>query len=97
MTTKEIVAQYGWQQGYNPRGQRHLLSVFTEELTLRLRKHMTPRDFSNAVREVRRKWDALSNRIPGGIPDGAWNFWYATTVVTMRDRCVTTANNNQTK
>ena len=41
--------------------------------------------FDNAVKVIRMKWDAISNKIPFGLPDKLWNYFYATTVVKLRE------------
>jgi hypothetical protein len=42
--------------------------------------------FKNCITEVRRKWDAISNKMHGtGLPDKLWNYFYATVVVKTRD------------
>ena len=42
--------------------------------------------FKNCITEVRRKWDAISNKMYGtGLPDKLWNYFYATVVVKTKN------------
>ena len=87
-STKQIISDLGWQQGYRHRDQHRLLSLMTEELRVRVHENMTSTAFRQAVREVRVRWNAVSNKIPGGLPEGTWSYWYATEVVRLRTACV---------
>jgi hypothetical protein len=41
--------------------------------------------FHNVVKEMRQKWDAISNRVAGGLPENLWKYFYATAVVKVKD------------
>lgn len=42
--------------------------------------------FLNAVNHIRKKWDAISNKVSYGLPDGLWSFFYATVVSPVKDK-----------
>lgn len=41
--------------------------------------------FDNALRTIRQKWDAISNKIRFGLPEGMWRYFFATVVVKLRE------------
>jgi hypothetical protein len=42
--------------------------------------------FQNCVSEIRQKWDGISNKISGGLPEKLWKYFYAREVVPLRDQ-----------
>lgn len=43
--------------------------------------------FKTVVKEIRQKWDGISNKTKGtGLPDKLWNYFYATVIVKTRDQ-----------
>lgn len=43
--------------------------------------------FKIIVKEIRQKWDGISNKAAGtGLPESLWNYFYATVVVKARDQ-----------
>lgn len=42
--------------------------------------------FDNALKVIRMKWDAISNKIPFGLPDGMWKYFFATVVSPLREK-----------
>lgn len=41
----------------------------------------------NAVNHVRTKWNAISNKVSYGLPDGLWSFFYATVIAPVKEVC----------
>jgi hypothetical protein len=41
--------------------------------------------FENAVRAIRMKWDGISNKTRGQLPEKLWNYFYATVIAKMRE------------
>lgn len=41
--------------------------------------------FENTVRAIRQKWDSISNKTSGELPDKLWNYFYATVICKMRE------------
>jgi len=42
--------------------------------------------FKNVVKEIRQKWDSISNKTKGkGLPESLWKYFYATVIVKVRD------------
>lgn len=42
--------------------------------------------FHQAVKVVRSKWDGISNKMPYGLDDKQWNYFYASVIVPLRDK-----------
>jgi len=40
--------------------------------------------FENSLRVIRQKWDAISNKIPFGLTEGLWEYFYATKICKIR-------------
>lgn len=88
MKPKEFIEKYGIQGGWNPRRQTNFLQDFTSELIVMLEYNKALdniKGFDNALRTIRQKWDAISNKIRFGLPDGMWRYFFATVVVKLRD------------
>lgn len=43
------------------------------------------RKYQGVVKEIRTKWDAISNKIPFGLSDDAWKFFYASKVSPIKN------------
>lgn len=41
--------------------------------------------FDSAVKEMRTKWDAISNKSMKGLTEGLWKYFYATVISPVRD------------
>jgi hypothetical protein len=42
--------------------------------------------FKNCVKEIRQKWDSISNKAPGKLTEKMWGYFFATVVVPMREK-----------
>ncbi len=42
--------------------------------------------FDNAVNVIRMKWDAIDKKIPFGIPEKLWGYYFATTIAKIREQ-----------
>ena len=66
MKPKEFIEKYGIQGGWNPKHQTNFLQDFTSELIVMLEYNKAVdniKGFDNALRTIRQKWDAISNKI----------------------------------
>jgi len=96
MKPKEYIKKYnliaGWKRSY----QDNFLADLTSELFAfleMLNAFDNPQKFDNALNMIRNKWDAISNKIPYGLPEGMWRYYYATTVLKIRkETCPTETN-----
>lgn len=66
--------------------------LFIEDLTSELlafcelyKANDNIKGFDNSVKVVRMKWDAISNKIPYGLPDSLWKYFYAAKVSKLRE------------
>lgn len=78
MKPKEFIIKYHLERGWNSRVQEPFLQDFTNELIAFLELHNAQnniRGFDNAVKTIRSKWDAVSNKIPYGLPDKLWSYF----------------------
>jgi hypothetical protein len=87
MNTKEYIQKYNLDKS-----DKFNHSAFVEDLTedfialLEMNKALDNiKGFENALRCVRMKFDAVSNKTRGMLSDKLWNFFYATQVVKLRD------------
>lgn len=88
MKPKEFIEKYGIQNGWNPKHQTNFLQDFTSELISMLEYNKAAdniKGFDNALRTIRQKWDAISNKIRFGLPEGMWRYFFATVVVKLRE------------
>lgn len=84
MKPKEYIVKFGLQRGWHANRQDRFLATLTEEFSALLSSVRDLRDFYNAVKTIRAKWDGVSRKIPYGLPDGMWNYFYATVVARKR-------------
>ena len=88
MKPKEFIEKYGIQGGWNPKHQTNFLQDFTSELIVMLEYNKAVdniKGFDNALKTIRQKWDAISNKIRFGLPEGMWRYFFATVVVKLRE------------
>lgn len=89
MKPKEFITKYHLERGWNSRVQEPFLQDFTNELIAFLELYHAQnniRGFDNAVKVIRMKWDAVSNKIPYGLPDKLWSYFWATVVCKLREQ-----------
>ena len=80
MKPKEIIEKTGLQKGFNKKQQDEFFGVMAAEVRIAYAEYGVKdsnRHFDAAVKTIRTKWDAISNRIPYGLSDGVWSFFYA--------------------
>lgn len=89
MKTKEYLDKYNLHKGWNTKIQNEFISDMTSELEAQLMLNKAEdniRGFNNALRCLRMKWDSISKKIPYGIPEGLWNYFFATVVAPLREQ-----------
>lgn len=89
MKTKEYLDKYNLHKGWNTKIQNEFISDMTSELEAQLMLNKAEdniRGFNNALRCLRMKWDSISKKIPYGIPEGLWNYFFATIVASLREQ-----------
>lgn len=88
MKPKEFIQKYGIEKGWNPKHQNDFLQDMTSELLAFLEFNKAENNikgFDNTVKVIRSKWDAISNRIPYGLPEKLWSYFYATVICKLRE------------
>lgn len=88
MKPKELIKKYKLEKGWKSNYQNDFLQDITSELLAFLEYNKADNNikgFDNAVKVIRMKWNAVSNKIPFGLPDKLWSFFWATTVVKLRE------------
>lgn len=88
MKPKEFITKHGLENGWNPKKQNDFLADLTSELIAFLEYNKAANNikgFDNAVRAIRQKWDSISNKMNGFLPEGMWRYFYATTIAKMRE------------
>lgn len=89
MKTKEYLDKYNLHKGWNTKIQNEFISDMTSELEAQLMLNKAEdniRGFNNALRCLKMKWDSISKKIPYGIPEGLWNYFFATVVASLREQ-----------
>lgn len=80
MKPKEIIYKAGIVNGVNARNQDYFLDLMILELKCAYEEYAkddSEKHFTAAVKETRSKWDAISNKISYGLPEGLWRYFYA--------------------
>ena len=88
MKPKEFIQHFGIERGWRPQVQKEFLASMTSEFLAFLEYNKAAdniKGFDNAVKVIRMKWDAISNKIPYGLPEKLWSYFWATTVVKLRE------------
>lgn len=88
MKPKEYIKKYGIEKGWNPKHQPEFLNDLTSELLAFLELNKAENNikgFDNAVKVIRMKWDAISAKIPFGLPDKLWSYFFATVISKLRE------------
>lgn len=93
MKPKEIIKRAGLEKGFNKDVQKLFFALLVEELKESYRHfgvEDSDRHFNAAVKNIRSKWDAVSMKIPYGLSEGVWKFFYASYVAPLKeDLCPT--------
>lgn len=88
MKPKEFIQKFGLEKGWNPKVQESFIQSFTSELLAFLELNKAENNikgFDNTVKVIRSKWDAISNKIPYGLPEKLWSYFYATVICKLRE------------
>lgn len=88
MKPKEYIQYFQLEKGWNTKVQEEFLQKLTSELLAFLEYNKAVNNikgFDNAVKVIRMKWDSISNKIPNGLPEKLWSYFWATTVSKLRE------------
>jgi len=80
MKPKEIIEQANLSKGFNKKNQDVFFQIMSDELLAAYDSYGvkdSDRHFDAAVKTLRSKWDGISKKIPYGLTDGVWGFFYA--------------------
>lgn len=89
MKPKEFIEKYNLNSGWKMFIQDEFLTDMTSELLALLETYHAEKNikgFDNAVNVIRMKWDAISKKIPYGIPEKLWGYYFATTIAKFREK-----------
>ena len=89
MKPKEFIEKYNLNKGWNKYKQNEFLTDMTSELLALLETYHAENNikgFDNAVNVIRMKWDAIDKKIPFGIPEKLWGYYFATTIAKIREQ-----------
>lgn len=98
MKPKEIIKQSMIENGINAKNQDGFLINMLMEL-----KHAyqdfaqddSEQHFNAAIKVVRSKWDAISNKIPYGLSDDLWAYFYTKAMKLKKQYCPTWAKKQE--
>lgn len=88
MKPKDFIEKYKLTKGWNYKCQDAFLQDLTSELLALLeyyKAHNNIKGFDNAIRVIRAKWDSVSKKIPYGLPEKMWSYFWAKVVVDLRE------------
>ena len=88
MKPKEIIEKANLTNGFNKTRQEVFFGIMVDELLAvyySYRAKDSDRHFDAAIKTLRGKWDAISIKIPYGLSEGVWKFFYATWVAPMKE------------
>lgn len=88
MKPKEYIEKLDILKGWNVKKQNELVSFLTSEFLAQLeyfKAENNIKGFDNALKVIRMKWDSISNKIPYGLPEKLWNYFFATVVAPARE------------
>lgn len=88
MKTKEYLEKYNLYSGWNTKIQNEFITDMASELEAQCilnKAEDNIRGFDNALRCIRMKWDSISKKIPYGIPEKLWSYFFATVVAPFRE------------
>lgn len=89
MKPKDFIEKYNLNRGWKTFIQDEFLTDMTSELLALLETYHDEKNikgFDNAVNVIRMKWDAISKKIPYGIPEKLWGYYFATTIAKIREQ-----------
>lgn len=87
MTTKQYVKKYGLDIS-NKFNHKDFCQDLTSEFIALLEYNKANdnlKGFDNAVRCIKMKFDAISNKTLGVFPEKLWNYFFATTIAPIRE------------
>ena len=98
MKPKEIIEQANLSKGFNKKNQDVFFKIMSDELLTSYDSYGvkdSDRHFDAAVKTLRSKWDGISKKIPYGLTDGVWGFFYARYAAPMKEElCPTWKKHN---
>lgn len=89
MKPKDFIEKYNLSKGWNKYKQNEFLTDMTSELLALLETYHTENNikgFDNAVNVIKMKWDAIDKKIPFGLPEKLWGYYFATTIAKIREQ-----------
>lgn len=88
MKPKEYISKYNLQSGWNSKVQDDFLKDLSSEFLAFCEYYKVEnniRGFDLTVKTIRDKWNGISNKIPYGLPEKLWSYFYASFIVKLRD------------
>lgn len=88
MKPKEIIEQANLSKGFSKKNQDVFFKIMSDELLAAYDSYGvkdSDRHFDAAVKTLRSKWDGISKKIPYGLTDGVWGFFYARYAAPMKE------------
>lgn len=89
MKTKELIIKVGLDKGFTKSKGEKLVKLLGEDFRERLVRYNIDgseyKKFQNVVNEIKSKWDSISNKVPYGLSDGLWSYFYTSQICEIRD------------
>lgn len=88
MKPKEIIEKANLSKGFNKKESDVFFKIMSDELRAAYDSYDvkdSDRHFGAAVKTLRSKWVAISNKIPYGLSEGVWRFFYARYMAPMKE------------
>ena len=87
MKPKEYIKKFNLQNGWDQTKTKPFLAELSNELASIVELSGKPDNidaFNHALNQINDKWDSISKRIPFGLPDKLWSYFYAKQVIPLR-------------
>lgn len=89
MNSKEYVTHFKLSEKFSKSKGERLLVALGQEFKERCIKANLDgteyKDFQNVVNEMRLKFNGISNKVPFGLSEDLWRFFYSTQICVVRD------------
>lgn len=89
MKPNEYINKLNISSGWKKYKQQEFINDLTSEFLAQLeyfKANDNIKGFDNALKVIRMKWDSISNKIPFGLPESLWKYFFAAVVAPAREQ-----------
>ena len=100
MKPKEYIRKFNLQNGWEQSKSKPFLDELANELAATFELFDKPDDinaFDHSLDQISSKWNSISKKIPFGLPDKLWDFFFASRVAPLRESVCPTFTSQEKK